>query len=79
MIGPITEELIDEFLNELNKDEYKNKYIPIIIDPFIDYIIMRFKPYLLTTIIMLIVTIILSWFTLSIIINRRKYISFVTE
>jgi len=45
-IGPITDTILNNCLNKLNSEEFKNKLIEIIYQPALDIVLIKFKPYI---------------------------------
>jgi hypothetical protein len=58
-IGPITNSIIDNVVQELNKKETKEKIMLEIIDPLIKDMSSRYYPYFMIIIIIMLIVIIL--------------------
>lgn len=46
VLGPLTNEIFENILNELKKDEIKNKINICLLDPILEYMKSRLFPYL---------------------------------
>ena len=72
MIYKITNDLLNKFIIEFNKDENRKKINVEIIDPIINDISNRLYPYMIIIFIMYILIIVLIITILFILIIRRK-------
>lgn len=58
-IGPMTEHLINQFVDEMKKKKNRDKIMHNVVDPILEDIDNRYFPYLMLLIVLLIVMIIL--------------------
>ncbi len=58
-VGPITNNIMEEFINELKKKETKDKIFDGIINPLIRDISTRYYPYFILIIVVLVLIIVL--------------------
>lgn len=71
-IGPITSEIIDLCVKEVNTEKNKTKVYETVIDPLIDHIIARIYPYIIATSCTFMVIILLSIVIIYLIITNKS-------
>jgi hypothetical protein len=71
-VGPITNNIIEEFINELKKKETKDKIFEGVINPLIRDISTRYYPYFILIIVVLVLIIVLLISILITMIVQKK-------
>lgn len=73
MFGKLTNQLIEHFINELNKDDNREKIKIQLIDPLIYHILDRLYPYIIVTSIIFILIFLVVFMTLYLLIKGNAY------
>ena len=72
IMGTITEQICNNIVNEMSKDENKEQLRKNILDPMLKYFINELYPYILTLIILIILIFLLGVSTVSMLVFNRK-------
>lgn len=70
MFGPVTDNIINGFINEIKKKKYKDKIMTAVIDPILSDVNTRYFPHMMVLLSLLITIIVLL--ILILVSNRKK-------
>ena len=72
MFGKLTNQLIEHMINELNKDDNREKIIIHIVDPLIYHILDKLYPYIIVTSIVIILLFLIVFMILYLLIKGNS-------